>query len=62
MKLRVNDYYLFNTTHVHMNGKDKVLSVGVLGHVFTFDKDKLRETLEEGDKAEQKDSEEKEEK
>lgn len=61
MKLRVNDYYLFNTTHVHMNGKDKTLSLGVLGHVFTFGKDMLREALEKGDKAEQKDSDEKEE-
>ena len=61
LKLREDDYYLFNTTHVRLDGKDKTLSLGVLGHVFTFDKDMLREALEKGDKAEQKDSDEKEE-
>jgi hypothetical protein len=46
-KLELHDYYLLNTTTVRLNGDDKLLSVGVLGHVFTFDKDKLREKLEE---------------
>jgi len=48
-KLKLDDYYLFNTTHVRMDGKDKLLSVGMFGHVFTFDKKMLREALEEGD-------------
>ena len=48
-KLRLNDYYLFNTTHVRLKGEDKLLSVGMFGHVFTFDKKMLRDALEEGD-------------
>ena len=46
-KLKLDDYYLFNTTHVRMDGKDKLLSVGMFGHVFTFDKEMLRDALEE---------------
>ncbi|MCR4994673.1 MAG: hypothetical protein K6A32_04735 [Bacteroidales bacterium] len=46
-KLRVNNYYLFNTTYVRLKGKDQLLSVGVFGHVFTFDKEMLREKLQE---------------
>ncbi len=51
-KLKVDDYYLFNTTHIRMKGEDKLLSVGVFGHVFTFDKKMLREALEAPDEAE----------
>ena len=51
MKLKVDNYYLFNTTHINMNGEKKLLSVGLLGKVFTFDKEMLREALEKGDKA-----------
>ena len=51
-KLRVHNYYLFNTTTMHTNGKDQLMSVGLLGHVFTFDKDMLRERLEEAEKNE----------
>lgn len=51
MKLKMNDYYLFNTTSVHVDGKDQTLSLGILGHVFTFDKDMLREKLEQATKA-----------
>ena len=47
MKLRVKNYYLWNTTYVRLKGKDQLLSVGLLGHVFTFDKKMLREKLEE---------------
>ena len=46
-KLKVNDYYLFNTSHVRLNGKDQMLSVGLFGHVFTFDKEMLRDKLNE---------------
>ena len=46
-KLRVDNYYLFNTTHVRLKGKDQILSLGVFGHVFTFDKKMIREKLEE---------------
>lgn len=51
LKLKMNDYYLFNTTSVHIDGQDQTLSLGILGHVFTFDKEMLREKLEEAAKA-----------
>jgi len=46
-KLKFDNYYLFNMTHVKLDGEDKTLSLGIFGHVFTFDKDMLRENLEE---------------
>lgn len=46
-KLRVNNYYLFNTTYVRLKGKDQILSAGLFGHVFTFDKEMLKEKLQE---------------
>jgi len=45
-KLELSNYLLFNTTHVRLSGKDKTLSLGLLGHVFTFDKQMLRDALE----------------
>jgi len=52
LKLKVDNYYLFNTTHVKLNGEKKLLSVGLFGKVFTFDKEMLREALEKGETAE----------
>jgi hypothetical protein len=46
-KLKFDDYFLFNTTHVKLKGKNQILSLGILGQVITFDKDMLREKLEE---------------
>lgn len=46
-KLQMNDYLLFNTTSVRLQGEDKMLSLGILGFVITFDKQMLREKLEE---------------
>lgn len=46
-KLVVKNYFLFNTTHIERNEKNQMLSVGVFGHVFTFDKDMLRDALNE---------------
>ena len=46
-KLKFDNYYLFNMTHVKLNGQNKTLSLGVLGMVITFDKDMLRENLQE---------------
>lgn len=46
-KLKFDNYYLFNMTHVTLDGEDKTLSLGILGMVITFDKDMLRENLEE---------------
>ena len=54
-KLKVHNYYLFNTTTVHMEGKDQLLSAGLFGKVFTFDKDMLKERLEKAETVEQKD-------
>ena len=45
-KLEVDNYLICNTTHVKMGDETKVLSFGILGHVFTFDKQMLREALE----------------
>ena len=44
--VEVNNYLIFNTTHVKLDGKKKTLSLGLLGHVFTFDKKMLRDALE----------------
>ena len=46
-KLKVGNYYLFNTTYVRLEGENQVLSVGLLGQVITFDKEMIREKLEE---------------
>ena len=47
---------IFNTTHVELDDETQVLSLGVLGHVFTFDKQMLRDALEASakEKAEKK--------
>ncbi|MBR4480635.1 MAG: DUF4359 domain-containing protein [Prevotella sp.] len=50
-KLKENNYYLFNTTSVHLKGKDNTLSLGLFGYVYTFDKDMIHEKLEEALKA-----------
>ena len=36
-KLKVNNYFLFNTTSVKLGDESKMLSVGILGNVITFD-------------------------
>ena len=46
-RIVVNNYLLFNTTHIKMKDKNQVLSVGMFGHVFTFNKDMLRDALED---------------
>jgi hypothetical protein len=52
-KLKVHNYYLLNTTTVRMDGKDQLMSVGVLGQVLTFDKDMLKERLEKAEEIEE---------
>jgi hypothetical protein len=59
-KLEVHNYVLLNTTSVHLKGKDQLLSVGMFSHVFTFDKEMLREKLEEAVKAKDEAASEKE--
>ena len=46
-KLEVDNYLLFNTTFVELGDERKTLSLGILGHVFTFDKEMLRDALEQ---------------
>ena len=45
-QLKEHNYYVLNTTSIKLGDKEKTLSVGVLGHVFTFDKEMLRENIE----------------
>ena len=47
MKLEMHDYLLFNTTYVKLKGEEQMLSLGLFGHVITFDKKMLRTKLEE---------------
>ena len=49
-KLKFNDYYILNTSYVKLDGENQLLSLGAFGHVFTFDKDMLKEKLEEATK------------
>ena len=55
-KLEVDNYLVCNTTHVKMGDETQILSLGILGHVFTFDKQMLRDALEASakEKAEKK--------
>ena len=52
-KLKVHNYYLFNTTSVRLDGKDQLLSVGLFGQVITFDKDMLKERLDKAEPIEE---------
>lgn len=58
-KLKVNNYYVLNTTSVRLKGKDQILSLGILGQVITFDKDMIREKLEEAAQAKSAEADEK---
>jgi hypothetical protein len=53
-KLEVDNYLIFNTTHVQLGEETKTLSLGILGHVFTFDKQMLRDALEASAKERQR--------
>ena len=46
-KLKEHNYFLCNTTSVRLRGKDNTLSLGVFGMVFTFDKEMIRDKLDE---------------
>ena len=59
-KLKMHDYLVLNTTYVRMDGEEQLLSLGMFGHVFTFDKQMLREKLEESLKAKEEAASEKE--
>lgn len=59
-KLKEHNYLVANTTYVRLKGEEQLLSVGMFGHVFTFDKELLREKLEEAVKAKEEEASEKE--
>ena len=59
-KLEMHDYLVYNTTYVILQGEEQLLSVGLLGHVFTFDKQMLREKLEESLNAKEEEASERE--
>lgn len=59
-KLKIDNYYLFNKTYVRLDGEEQMLSLGMFGHVFTFDKEMLREKLEEAMNAKEEAKSEKE--
>ncbi|MBP5799552.1 MAG: DUF4359 domain-containing protein [Prevotella sp.] len=59
-KLKVDNYYLFNTTYVRLKGENQILSLGMFGHVFTFDKKMIREKLDEAMNAKEEAASEKE--
>lgn len=44
-KLKVNNYYLFSIGEVTHKGENKKVSFGILGHVFTLDKDDVRDIV-----------------
>ena len=46
-KLKMHDYYVVNTTYVRLRGEEQMLSLGILGMVFTFDKEMLHEKLQQ---------------
>ena len=48
-KLKVNNYILFSTGEVHYQGHNKTVSFGILNHVFTFDADDIRRSVEESE-------------
>ena len=54
-KLKMHDYYVCNTTYVVLKGEEQQLSVGLLGMVFTFDKETLKEKLQEAINGRQED-------
>lgn len=43
--LTVDNYGIFSIGKIHFNGKTKVVSIGILGHVFTFDANDLEREL-----------------
>lgn len=45
--LEYDNYFVFSTTHVTFQGDSQILSYGVLGHVFTVDKETLKKKLQE---------------
>ena len=59
-KLKEHNYLVLNTTYVRLKGEEKQLSLGLFGHVFTFDKEMLHEKLAEALKVKEEAASEKE--
>ena len=50
-KLKEHNYLVLNTTYVKLNGEEHMLSLGMFGHVFTFDKEAKEEAASEKEAA-----------
>lgn len=47
-KIDLKDYWIFNVGNVvGKDGEEEAVSIGILGKVFTFNEDKIRENIEE---------------
>ena len=44
--LSLHDYFILNVGKMELNGDKKTVSVGILGHVFTFDKEDVAKAVE----------------
>ena len=44
--VRVDDYYLFSLGRLSFGGKERIVSVGVLGHVITPTKEQLQQEMQ----------------
>ncbi|MBR1889519.1 MAG: hypothetical protein IJ816_02710 [Alloprevotella sp.] len=44
--LQYEDYYVFTLTKLRLPKEDKVVGIGIAGHVFTADKDDIRNYIE----------------
>ena len=44
-KLEVENYFVCSIGRIRFDGKDNIVSVGIFNHVFTKDKDELKEEL-----------------
>ena len=45
--MTVDNYFIFSVGKIGYDGKEKTVSFGILGHVFTFGADDLREMMDE---------------
>lgn len=49
-RLEINNYFVCSVGQIAWKGKNKTVSIGVLNHVFTFEKDDLTNTLDEANR------------
>lgn len=48
-QLEVDDYFVLSVGHISFDGEDHVVSLGVLNHVFTFDKNDLADAVDQSE-------------